>query len=115
MTITTARSTMTIGDFLLRRLREAGIRRLFGVAGDSNLEFLQQMEELGEFTWVGTCNALNAAYAVVGYVRLTGISGLVVTPGVGSWSAINGVAGAYSEHVPVVCVSGSIPLKALGR
>ncbi|MFJ5121333.1 alpha-keto acid decarboxylase family protein [Kitasatospora sp. NPDC088548] len=115
MTITTARSTMTIGDFLLRRLREAGISHLFGVAGDYNLEFLLQMEDRDEFTWVGNCNELNAAYAADGYARLKGISGLVVTHGVGAWSAINGVAGAYSERVPVVCVCGSLPLKALDR
>jgi indolepyruvate decarboxylase len=40
MPTTTSRSTMTIGDFLLRRLREVGISHLFGVAGDFNLEFL---------------------------------------------------------------------------
>jgi TPP-dependent 2-oxoacid decarboxylase len=38
-----------------------------------------------------------------------------VTHGVGAWSAINGVAGAYSEHVPVVCVCGSLPLKSMDR
>lgn len=115
MTTTTAQSTMTIGDFLLRRLREAGISQLFGVAGDFNLEFLLQMEDSNEFVWVGNCNELNAAYASDGYARLHGISGLVVTHGVGAWSAINGVAGAYSEHVPVVCVCGSLPLMALNR
>ena len=106
---------MTIGDFLLRRLREAGIAHLFGVAGDFNLEFLQQMEDGNEFMWVGNCNELNAAYAADGYARLNGISGLVVTNGVGAWSAINGVAGAYSEKVPIVCVCGSVPLKSLNR
>jgi indolepyruvate decarboxylase len=106
VTITTAQSTMAIGDFLLRRLREAGISQLFGVAGDFNLEFLLQTETLGEFTWVGICNELNAAYAADGYARLNGISGLIVTNGVGAWSAINGVGGAYSEHVPVVFVCG---------
>src|SRR5262249_37416323 len=65
--------------------------------------------------WVGNCNELNAAYAADGYARLHGLSGLVVTHGVGAWSAINGVAGAYSEHVPIVCISGSVPLKALDR
>lgn len=114
-TITTAQSTMTIGDFLLRRLREAGVSHLFGVAGDFNLEFLLQMEEGDEFNWVGNCNELNAAYAADGYARLNGISGLVVTNGVGAWSAINGVAGAYSEHVPVIAVCGSLPLKSLDR
>lgn len=106
---------MTVGDFLLRRLREAGISHLFGVAGDFNLEFLLQMEDGNEFMWVGNCNELNAAYAADGYARLNGISGLIVTNGVGALSAINGVAGAYSEYVPVVCVCGSLPLKSLDR
>ena len=52
---------MTVGDFLLRRLPEAGISHLFGVAGDFNLEFLLQMEEGNEFMWVCNCNELKAA------------------------------------------------------
>lgn len=38
-----------------------------------------------------------------------------MTHGVGALSAINGIAGAYSEHVPVICISGSIPLQAIQR
>ena len=30
-------------------------------------------------------------------------------------SAINGVGGAYSEHVPVICIAGSIPLRSIDR
>jgi indolepyruvate decarboxylase len=108
-------ATSTIGDFLLRRLREAGIAHLFGVPGDFNLEFMQQIEDGGTLTWVGTCNELNASYAADGYARLNGIAGLVVTNGVGALSALNGVAGANSEHVPVIVVCGSLPLKAVNQ
>jgi indolepyruvate decarboxylase len=38
---------MKIGDFLLRRLKEAGVRHLFGVPGDYNLELLQLLQETG--------------------------------------------------------------------
>jgi indolepyruvate decarboxylase len=38
-----------------------------------------------------------------------------VTNGVGPLSAINGVGGSYSEHVPVICISGSIPLRSIDR
>ena len=38
---------MKIGDFLLRRLNEAGVRHLFGVPGDYNLELLQQLQDSG--------------------------------------------------------------------
>jgi indolepyruvate decarboxylase len=104
-----------IGDFLLRRLEEAGIRHLFGVPGDYNLELMQQLEDRGEPAWVGNCNELNASYATDAYARINGIGALIVTHGVGALSAINGVAGAYSEHVPVICISGSIPLRAIQR
>ncbi|MEV6099841.1 thiamine pyrophosphate-binding protein [Nocardia sp. NPDC051981] len=106
---------MTIGDFLLRRLTEAGISHLFGVPGDYNLEFLQQLRERSALEWVGNCGELNASYAADGYARLKGIGALLVTNAVGAMSAINGIAGCYAEHVPVVCICGSIPLRSIDR
>jgi indolepyruvate decarboxylase len=105
----------TIGDFLLRRLEEAGIRHIFGVPGDFNLEFMQQLEDRSHTAWIGTCNELNASYAADGYARLNGLAAMVVTNGVGALSAANGIAGAYSEHLPVICICGSIPLASLAR
>jgi indolepyruvate decarboxylase len=105
----------TIGAFLLRRLHEAGIRHIFGVPGDYNLELMQQLEERGEPAWVGNCNELNASYAADAYARINGIGALIVTHGVGALSAINGIAGAYSEHVPVILISGSLPLRSIQR
>jgi indolepyruvate decarboxylase len=106
---------MTVGEFLLRRLEEAGIGHLFGVPGDFNLELLQQLEDTGRLTWVGTCNELNASYAADGYARLNGLAAFTVTNAVGALGAINGVAGSYAEHVPVVCIAGSIPLRSIER
>lgn len=104
-----------IGDFLLRRLHEAGIKHLFGVPGDYNLALLQQLEDTGTLKWIGTCNELNASYAADGYARLNGLGGFLVTNGVGPLSAINGIGGSCSEHVPVICISGSIPLRSIDR
>jgi len=107
--------TTTVGEFLLRRLREAGVRHAFGVPGDYNLEFLTQLEDTGALEWVGTCNELNGSYAADGYARLNGMGALIVTNAVGALSAINGIAGSYAEHVPVICVCGSIPLRSIER
>ena len=52
--------------------------------------------------WIGNCNELNAAYAADGYARIKGIAALITTFGVGELSAINGIAGSYAEHVPVI-------------
>jgi indolepyruvate decarboxylase len=106
---------MTVGEFLLRRLEEAGVGHLFGVPGDFNLELLQQLEDTGRLTWVGNCNELNASYAADGYARLNGLAAFTVTNAVGALGAINGVAGSYAEHVPVVCIAGSIPLRSIER
>jgi indolepyruvate decarboxylase len=114
MTSTPSRR-MKIGDFLLRRLEEAGVRHLFGVPGDYNLELLQQLQDAGTLKWIGTCSELNASYAADGYARLNGLGALLVTNGVGALSAINGVGGSFSEHVPVICISGSIPLRSVER
>jgi indolepyruvate decarboxylase len=105
----------TVGNFLLRRLEEAGVQHIFGVPGDYNLELMQQLEDRGKPAWVGNCNELNASYAADGYARLKGLGALIVTNGVGALSAINGIAGAYSEHVPVVCICGSLPARAIQR
>ena len=124
MTVTDGRSTvgaaresvtMSVGEFLLRRIREAGVSHAFGVPGDYNLELLQQLEDTGTLEWVGTCNELNGSYAADGYARLNGMGALIVTNAVGALSAINGIAGSYAEHVPVICVAGSIPLRSIER
>jgi indolepyruvate decarboxylase len=79
-------ATSTIGDFLLRRIREAGVTHLFGVPTDFNLEFMPQIEDGDALTWVGAGNELNASYAADRYARLNGIAALVVTNGIGALS-----------------------------
>jgi indolepyruvate decarboxylase len=60
-----------------------------------------------DLKYIGTCNELNAAYAADGYARIRGIGAFCSTYGVGELSAINGVAGAFAERVPLVVITGS--------
>jgi indolepyruvate decarboxylase len=76
------------------------------VPGDFVLGFLNQALK-SDIKYVGTCNELNAAYAADGYARIRGIGAFASTFGVGELSAINGVAGAFAERVPVVVITGS--------
>ncbi|EGO55565.1 pyruvate decarboxylase [Neurospora tetrasperma FGSC 2508] len=96
---------VTVAEYLFRRLHQIGIRSVHGLPGDFNLVALDYVPKAG-LKWVGSVNELNAAYAADGYARAKGISALVTTFGVGELSAINGVAGAYSEHVPIVHIVG---------
>ncbi|MGA9287605.1 MAG: alpha-keto acid decarboxylase family protein, partial [Anaerobacillus sp.] len=99
--------TYTVGNYLLDRLSELGIRHMFGVPGDYNLAFLDTVLEDGKMEWIGNANELNAAYAADGYARMNGAGALVTTFGVGELSAVNGIAGAYAERVPVVKITGT--------
>lgn len=87
----------------------------FGVPGDFNLSYLEQVEADPQLEFIGNCNELNAAYAADGYARINGFSALATTYGVGDLSAINGIAGAYAENVPLIHISGIPPLHAVQR
>jgi pyruvate decarboxylase/indolepyruvate decarboxylase len=100
-------TNITVGDYLLLRLVQIGVKHIFGVPGDYNMEFLDRIVAQDNLKWIGNCNELNAAYAADGYARINGIAALVTTFGVGELSAINGIAGAYAEYVPVVAITGS--------
>ena len=97
---------ITVAEYLLIRLKQIGVDHLFGVPGDFVLGFFNQVLK-SEVKYVGTCNELNAAYAADGYARIRGVGAFSSTFGVGELSAINGVAGAYAERVPVVVITGS--------
>ncbi|MDN5883646.1 MAG: alpha-keto acid decarboxylase family protein, partial [Corynebacterium casei] len=100
----------TVGELIIRRLKEMGIEHIIGVPGDFNLSFIEQINEAENIEFVGACNELNAAYAADGYGRQSGVGALLTTYGVGELSALNGIAGARAEHVPMVSLAGSPPL-----
>ena len=106
------RSSVTIGEHLLDRLAEIGVSHLFGVPGDYNLAFLDQVIAHPTVRWVGNASELNAAYAADGYARVNGVAAMLTTFGVGELSAINGLAGSYAEHVAVLHIVGAPPLSA---
>ncbi|PEK58759.1 alpha-keto acid decarboxylase family protein [Bacillus wiedmannii] len=95
------KSQYTVSTYLLDRLSELGIEHIFGVPGDYNLAFLDDVLAHEKLKWIGNCNELNAAYTADGYARIKGIAALITTFGVGELSALNGVAGSYAENVPV--------------
>ncbi|MBE1486693.1 indolepyruvate decarboxylase [Plantactinospora soyae] len=108
-------TTTTVGELLLSRLQDLGVRHIFGLPGDYNMEFLDQVEEFPGIAWIGSCNEVNAAYAADGYARMAGISAMVTTFGPGELSVVNGLAGAMAESVPIVSIVGGPTLEIMDR
>jgi indolepyruvate decarboxylase len=98
-------SDTTIARYLLERLTQAGLKHAFGVPGDYVLTFMDRLISHG-IEFVGTCNELNAGYAADAYARINGIGCACVTWGVGGFSAMNAIAGAFAEQVPLVLLVG---------
>jgi indolepyruvate decarboxylase len=98
--------SITVVQHVLSRLIDIGIKDVFGVAGDFAFPIDDAITEDKNLRWVGCCNELNAAYAADGYARIRGVGAVCTTYGVGELSAINGIAGSYTEHVPVFHLVG---------
>lgn len=96
-----------VGEYLMDSLSTVGVEKVFGVPGDFNLAFLDDIVSREDMEWVGNTNELNASYAADGYARMNGISAMVTTFGVGELSAVNGIAGSYAERVPVIAITGA--------
>ncbi|HTX96885.1 MAG TPA: thiamine pyrophosphate-binding protein [Mycobacterium sp.] len=105
----------TVGKYLAARLEQIGLKHYFMVPGDYNLVLLDELLENENLEQVGCCNELNAAYAAEGYARVNGAGAVITTFNVGAYSALNGVAGAHAERLPVIMVSSSPNTNDLGE
>ncbi|MFD5565638.1 alpha-keto acid decarboxylase family protein [Kitasatospora griseola] len=108
----------TVGRYLATRLEQLGIRYLFGVPGDLLGPFLTIMQETTSVRWVGTPTEMGAGYAADGYARVRladaapdqpeqGVAAVAVTYGVGAFSLLNTIGGAYVEDVPLIAINGA--------
>eukprot|EP00187_Rhodella_violacea_P014686 CAMPEP_0184716956 /NCGR_PEP_ID=MMETSP0314-20130426/6534_1 /TAXON_ID=38298 /ORGANISM="Rhodella maculata, Strain CCMP 736" /LENGTH=592 /DNA_ID=CAMNT_0027180449 /DNA_START=56 /DNA_END=1834 /DNA_ORIENTATION=+ len=107
-------SKWTIGTYLAARMYEVGMRDYFVVPGDYNLTLLDEILKNDKMRMVSCCNELNAGYAADGYSRAKGASCVIVTYTVGGLSLVNAVAGAYSDNLPMLVVSGGINSNDVG-
>ncbi len=117
---------ISVGSYLAQRLAHAGTTHFFTVPGDFTLNLLDELIAEPRLKMVGCCNEMIAGYAADGYCRASGGLGAVVgnrsrqleiklyinffcksvTYMVGGLSVLNAVAGAYSEDLPLLVVSG---------
>jgi indolepyruvate decarboxylase len=101
----------TVGQYLVDRLHELGLEHLFSIAGDYSIEWVNNYVEPSKIQVIEEVNELNAGFAADGYARLKGIGALCVTYSAGALSAVNAIAGAYVERVPVVLINGTPNIK----
>jgi indolepyruvate decarboxylase len=97
---------LSIGQYLIRRLQDYGIRHIFGIPGDYVLSFYGMLER-SPIQVIGCTREDCAGFAADAYARINGMGALCVTYCVGGLSVCNSIAGAYAEKSPVVLISGA--------
>jgi indolepyruvate decarboxylase len=100
-------TTYSVANYIVDRLAALGARHVFNVPGNYSAQFLITAHASGKLVCVGTTNEMEAGYAADAQARLNGIGVACVTYGVGSFSALNAIAGSYVERCPVVLINGA--------
>jgi acetolactate synthase I/II/III large subunit len=97
---------MTGGDLVVRCLAAQGVRHVFGIPGALNAGLYDALARQGEIEHVLVRHELGAAWMADGYARASGEVGVCITvPGPGATHAASGIAGAYTDCVPVLLLA----------
>jgi TPP-dependent 2-oxoacid decarboxylase len=107
---TSSRKTVSIGNYLIERLYNYGVRHIFGVPGDFILGFFNQLME-SKIKVINTCDEQAAGFAADAYARINGLGVVCVTYCVGGLKVVNPTAEAFAEKSPLIIISGSPGIK----
>jgi pyruvate dehydrogenase (quinone) len=106
----------TVADMLLARLREWGVRQVFGYPGDGINGILGAFSRAAnQPRFIQSRHEEMSAFQAVGYAKFSGRPGVcMATSGPGAIHLLNGLYDAKLDHVPVVAIVGQTNRTALG-
>mgnify|MGYP002336183392 FL=1 len=106
---------MTGAEIVVSCLAEEGVEFVFGYPGGAVLNIYDAIFQQNQFKHVLVRHEQAAVHAADAYARATGRVGVaLVTSGPGVTNAVTGIATAYMDSVPIVVVTGQVPVPAIG-
>ena len=104
---------MNSADYLVDFLINKGVTDIFGYSGGYIVPFIDALYARKEEIKVHLCyNEQGCAYAADGYARTSGKIGVFfTTSGPGAVNGFGGLADAWFDGVPLMCISGNVPTK----
>jgi pyruvate dehydrogenase (quinone) len=108
--------TATVSDFLIARLFDWGVRRIYGYPGDGINGILGALNRADErMAFVQVRHEEMAAFMACAHAKFTGEVGVcLATSGPGAIHLLNGLYDAKMDHQPVVAIVGQQARAALG-
>ncbi|HET8538288.1 MAG TPA: thiamine pyrophosphate-requiring protein [Anaeromyxobacter sp.] len=105
----------TVGQYILERLVQWGIRRVFGYPGDGVNGIFGAFHRVRELDFVQARHEETAAFMACAHAKFTGQVGVcIATSGPGAIHLLNGLYDAKLDHQPVVAIVGQSARAALG-
>jgi pyruvate dehydrogenase (quinone) len=108
--------SQTVGDFIVDRLHQWGVRRIFGYPGDGiNGVFGALQRAKGKVEFIQARHEEMAAFMASAHAKFTGELGVcIATSGPGASHLITGLYDARLDHMPVLALCGQQARTALG-
>jgi pyruvate dehydrogenase (quinone) len=105
----------TIADLIATTLADAGVKRIWGVTGDSLNGLNDSLRRLGRIRWMHVRHEEVAAFAAGSEAALTGeLAVCAGSCGPGNLHLINGLFDCHRNHVPVLAIAAHIPSSEIG-
>src|ERR1700743_2533846 len=106
----------TISDVLVEHLVAAGVKRIYGIVGDSLNPVLDAIRRNGKLAWIHVRHEEEAAFAAGAEAQLTGqLAVCAGSCGPGNVHLINGLYDCHRTRVPVLAIAAHIPSAEIGR
>ena len=100
----------------VKALLEEGVDTVFGYPGGMVTDILDELYKHEEIELVLPRHEQGLIHEAEGYARATGKVGVcVVTSGPGATNVITGLADAHYDNIPLVCITGQVPLNLIGN
>jgi pyruvate dehydrogenase (quinone) len=105
----------TVADHVIATLHNSGVRRVYGLPGDSLNGFTDAIRRSGTLTWEHVRHEETAAFAAAADAALTGqLAVCAGSCGPGNLHLINGLFDAQRSRVPVLAIAAHIPRTEIG-
>jgi pyruvate dehydrogenase (quinone) len=105
----------TAADYMAETLAQAGVKRIYGVVGDSLNGFTDSLRRLKSIEWIHVRHEEGAAFAACSEAYLTGqLAVCAGSCGPGNLHLINGLYDAHRSNVPVLAIAAHIPSSEIG-
>ena len=106
---------MSGAQMVIEALKLEGVETVFGYPGGAIMNVYDEIYKQNDFEHVLTRHEQAAVHAAEGYAKVTGRVGVaMVTSGPGFTNAVTGIADAYMDSVPIVIISGQVPMSLIG-